>query len=481
MSWEISLLKPLAGPAAGLLARLHPIRRFRTRLARGTGCFRFPVGRIYVLVPERVQGSHSFVEANDMRAATEVEEMLLTLGYRRGKDWDFYHVRPGGTLPQDIRRQNLISICGPSANAFVRELLADQPDLLSSVQHLESRDRSTRRFRWRNRVYTSQDKADFAYLGVMPNPFNDERQLVVMFGLRTIGTYGAALLFSGKEYRDVRASLELHSTLNNQKLDALLYVGRGDTATGVSVVRPARPGDGAADDSPDYEADGENSASALFSTGEYLRRLQGVAEAISEYDRKFHYRSMVFTYTILDDFSYRMDETETFSAVDDDVLIYWKYYLGTVPCIPIDSLRFRAEMVDPAPDQEITWLPARNEPLRKDFLIFPLPPMRTDEPSRTLQFSSVWPGGAEPLKAPNGRDLFQVLIQRKAAVPVASVEINIEFEAPGTYLVQRVQEGPSEAADAADRQECRMNKPYRAVFSNVPGGTLFSFHVHRRS
>jgi hypothetical protein len=481
MAWELAFLKPLAGPAAGLLARLHPVRRIRTRVSRGKGCFRFPLGKIYILVPERLQGSHYVVEANDMRAANEVGEMFLNLGYRRGKDWDFYHVRPDKTLPQDVRRQNLISICGPSANSFVRELLADSPDLLSSAHHIESSDRTTRRFRWRNRVYASHEKADFAYLAVLPNPFNDRRQLVVMFGLRTIGTYGAALLYSGTEYKDMRSSLQLQSTNRNQKLDVLLYVGRGNTPTGVSVVRLALPGDGVPDTTPVPEDEAGESASTLFSAQEYLRRLQTVAEAIRSYDRKFVYSKMVYTYTIMNDFSYRFDEIETFSPVDNDVLIYWKHYLGTVPCVPLDSLRFRAEMVAPGSGQEITWLPARNDPLRKDFLIFPLPPMQADEPARTIHCSAVWPGGAEPLKAPNGRDLFQVRIQHKAASPVKSVEINIEFEAPGIYLVQRVQEGPSAIADAGDWQECRINKPYRVTFTDVVGGTMFSFHVHRRS
>lgn len=224
-----------------------------------------------------------------------------------------------------------------------------------------------------------------------------------------------------------------------------------------------------------------DNSTILFSADEYLRRLQTVAEAISKYQRTFHYARMVYTYTILEDFSYRIDEIETLSPADDDLLIYWKYYGGTIPAVSIDSLGFRADLVEPDAGQGITWLPAKNEPLQKEFLVFPLPPMKIGEPARTIHFSALWPGGAEPLKAPHGRDVFQVLVHRKAASPVRSVEINIKFDAPGTYLVQLVQERSHEAADATDWQECRIDIPYQAQFEEVLGGTLYSFHVHRRS
>lgn len=481
MSWELTLLKPLVGPTVRILGALHPIRRIRTRASRGKSCFRFPPGKIYILIPERIQGSTTSVEANDMRAATEVGEMLLNLGYRRGKDWDFYIMHPAATLPHDIRRKNLISLCGPSANSFIRELLSDYPDIMSSMLHNESLDRNTRWFRWRNRVYQSHEKADFAYLTILPNPFNSTCQLVAMFGLRSIGTYGAALLYSGKEYKDVRKSLELHTTFKQKKLDVLLYVGRGDTPTGVSVVRTANLGDGLTEQVTTVKDQDSASTAGMFSAGEYLSRLQRIADAIHGYKRMFHFHKMVYTYTILDDFSQKMEEIETFSPVDDNLSIYWKYYLGNVPTVPIESLRFRAEMVAPLPGHDIVWLPAKNEPLRKEFLIFPLPPMRLNEPPRTIRFSTVWPGGAEPLKSPNGRDVFRVFIESNAMAPIACVEVNIEFEAPGTYLVQRVREGPTEISDASDQQECRINKPYRTQFSSVNGGTMFVFHVHRRS
>lgn len=75
--------------------------------------------------------------------------------------------------------------------------------------------------------------------------------------------------------------------------------------------------------------------------------------------------------------------------------------------------------------------------------------------------------------------MFEILISPKAAGPVDVVEVFIRFEAPGTYLVKRILETAANAVEDTGRQEYRVNIPFHEKFTNVPGGTMYSFRIDR--
>jgi hypothetical protein len=216
----------------------------------------------------------------------------------------------------------------------------------------------------------------------------------------------------------------------------------------------------------------------MLTPSEVRERLQVIIDAVFDLQRGIRFSKVVCTYTILDDFSFRVEETETLSAADQDISIYHKYYAGSVPCPLIESLQFQASVLGEQ-THRLIWTTGKNEPLGKEFLVCPIPPLKVHEPANTLHFTSTWPGGAEPLRHPQGRDLFQVYITPNAVGSVDSVEVFIHFEAPGEYVVERVLETQVSGSDTSGRRECRLKAPYYAKFESVLGGTLYSFRIDR--
>jgi hypothetical protein len=445
---------------------LRPVRRLKMAMVRGTHGFGIPEGPIHIVLSEVAAGEGSGgVPALDSECSDVITRLFEQLGLRRDRDWFIHRISQNESLDDRIRRQNLVTICGPVANGFVKELLDREPPFLDHVRYLQENGRESRRFLWRSHSFQWRDGRDFALFAVKPNPFDESKRIVMLLGLRDVGSLGAAKVFSHDQFGPLRLQIGNRFLTTRGNMEVLLRVDHAlADRRRVADVRVAEP------------ADGESllSTSRLEPLEPATRSLQRIYTSLRTHPRPVVIRDHVYELTVTADHSIRFLEEATWVACDGDIVVRGKEYGADPPLKEIRDLQFAASVVNGA--GEVVQLPAESQPTTKRFLLFPVPPIKKDQTPPRVRYTAVWPGAALTLletgKDEHTMDLFQHL-----AEPVDTVRFVIRFETPGVRY--RVSEVSRENGTPGAVAEVSGTGSHALVAYNVRAGTRFTFLVER--
>lgn len=218
-------------PPPRTLRRMYLSRRRRER-----ECYTMPRGKIYIIPSCSTDEVSWYLSEHDMACADYVAKMLRELGYRDETEFRLYFQDPKqDSVPDAIRTENLILICGPKRNKLVETILRDFPDLLTSI-HLDLSDGAA--FIWHEQRYTANDTHDYAILAVKHNPYNAKHRVVFLFGLKSIGTKGAGSFYANPGWADARAKAAERLETRGGEIEILLRVGHTQDYRDIKSVVP---------------------------------------------------------------------------------------------------------------------------------------------------------------------------------------------------------------------------------------------------
>lgn len=330
------VLRRLIGP---VVRRTIPAARTaRARLARGR-CFRVPRGKTYVVIPETL----------DYESATIITEMLNHFWYEKDRDWAVVRVGAGSGLTDAMRRENLIILGGPDQNPATRELLRDHPELFQSVRYHGG---PSTEFRWQDHAFRPSESTDVALLCVKRNVLTSDRRrrLVLIFGIRDIGTLAAARLYADRQYASDRRDLQRATGTLGGDLEVLLHVSH--SAGEIHQVRTARRSDGAGP-----EALAPAAPPRHESLPPYSASIARIYDSLEQHRRSMVYSDLRFTLTVTRDFSLQIEEEVTAGAETQDVVVFSKAINGT-PLASGEDISFATSIIDGDEDQ--VFLPAES-------------------------------------------------------------------------------------------------------------------------
>lgn len=454
------VLRRLIGP---VVSRVTPAARTAwARFSRGR-CFRVPRGKTCVVIPE----------ALDYESATVITQMLDGFWYEKDRDWKVVRAKPGFALTDAMRRENLIILGGPEQNPVTRELLREHPDLLQSVRYHGG---APTEFRWQDHVFRTSESTDFALLTVKRNVLTSDprRRLVLIFGIRDIGTLAASRLFADKQYAPDRRALQRSAGMIAGDLEVLLHVSH--SAGDVHQIRPARRSDG---------AEPEALAPAAPERNDLLQPLRAalarIYESLEQHRRSMVFSDLRFTLTVTRDFSLQIEEEVTVSAERQDVVVFSKAIRGT-PLAPGEDISFATNVVDGDDDQ--VSVPAEVLESERRFLVFPFPALVAGGRPRRIHMSAVWPRACRTLQDVGGEDVNSVTVSDAAGPRVDFVTVTIRFDVydAAFHVIERFSRTNAlddESRPPARRRTYDIHSPYRLQMADVRPGTTLEFRIVR--
>jgi hypothetical protein len=453
------ILRRLIGPA---VRRTIPAARIaRARLARGR-CFRVSRGKTYVVIPETL----------DYESATVITEMLDHFWFQKGRDWEVVRIGAGGALTDAMRRENLVILGRPDQNPATRELMRDHPELLRSVRY---HDGTSPEFRWQDSAFRPRDDTDFALVCMKRNVLTSDRRrrLVLIFGLRDLGTLAAARLYADRQYTPDRRTLQRETGTLQGELEALLHVSHSPEGGRIHGVRPARRGDGAATDGL---GPGQNHL-----LPPYRGALARIYDSLEQHRRSMVYSDLRFTLTVTRDFSLQIEEEVTAGAETQDVVVFSKAIQGT-PLASGEDISFATSVVDGDEDQ--VYLPAEVLESERRFLVFPLPALIAGGSPRRIRMSAVWPRACRTLEEAGRDDVNAVAVPETAGPRVDRVTVTIRFDVPDAafHVIERFP--LTNAVHGEPRLPVRsrtygIHTPYQLQLADVRPGTTLEFRIVR--
>lgn len=195
--------------------------RFRFNRLRGRRCYVLPGAKTHVVPCVTGSTETPYVSRYALDCVTAVTQMFRVAGWDEGHDFDVLFQEEDQDKPVDIRQENLVLICGPEKNRLVASILRDFPDLLRVVSY-ESFPKPC--FVYRGQRFESCDTHDWALIAVKRNPYNPQRKLVLLFGLRGIGTKGAGLFYASSGAESDRLEVADSAETREGEIEVLLRV-----------------------------------------------------------------------------------------------------------------------------------------------------------------------------------------------------------------------------------------------------------------
>lgn len=443
-------------------------RRLRRTWQRAGSSFRLPRGRTLIVIPVRPLNPS---QAEDETAAEMVGDLLTEFGLEKGKGWFVRRLASDDELTDDERKQNLIIVCG--SNPVWRTLNREHGGFLSRVEYVDSESVAGRRFLWHKHLYGSQDGADHALLAIKSNPYNTKKLCVAMIGLRAIGSLGAARAYCLDVHRDLRKQmdktriggrdldLEVLLRIKHKNHKAIMSVDMAREGDGVSVLDPA-------------------SIRVMTHTNTALKT---ISASWRNHPRPIQVTEYEYTLTIQSDFAVVWDVRYTVSAGAADVVFLGTFFGShSAPLDRIEEIAFQVDELERNGSGEwvtksggVEYLPALDIPSRKEFLIFPLPPIATGAPPRRYRERAVWPRAAVKLATLQADDLNELGAPLFATGTIDTATFRINFECDGTYEVVwrgAVTHGPPVT-------ECSRASPFVYSEQNMSPGRRLELAVRR--
>ncbi len=455
-------LRILLKPVVKSVPSLPVVRGMSAAVYRGRHCFRIPRGKILIVVPEvlRPGQTQTSVAPNDETAADEVSKMLEKLGYRRDSDWEIR--RSSEVLSDSDRKQNLILVC--ASNLTFLEILRTHPEVLKSVQYTHSTRREERYFAWQNRRYQWTDTVDYALIAVRRNPFNAHKRLVLLAGLRDIGTLGAARVFANQDYADLRRDVQRDHASHSRDIELLVRVSHPPTRDRINNITVARTEDGESLIGPPRLGPIHND----------VRMLNRLYMSLDQHPRLVVLQDFVYEITYTADFGVRIRREYTMGYGDSDVVVYGSGMSTDVPLIRIEDLHFEAKVLSGG--GEVVVLAATNEEARKEFLLFPVPPIRQMDTPRRFQDSLTWPQAGRKMRALGGVDRHTCRVSKLVSGLVDRVTIRIASELPSASFEITA---AFPAAPGVFPKTMTYGTPFEHVMTGVEPGTMLVFSCER--
>jgi hypothetical protein len=206
-------------------------------------------GRVIFVLPKRTQSSEASsshrdpVAYEDMLACNLIERALIIAGWREEQLEIFSHAR--FAADRALKCENLVLICSPKSNDFTAEAL----ELLNKENRLDCTfDNTARPGEWKmtfagepiespsyreaKNIETSggiSDEGpltDYAILGKFTSPWRADRKVVVVAGIRALGTWAASRLLRHMSVQILEKShgkdfaLVLRSTYEHWKVES---------------------------------------------------------------------------------------------------------------------------------------------------------------------------------------------------------------------------------------------------------------------
>jgi hypothetical protein len=197
-------------------------RIYFSRKRRERKCYTMPRGKIYIVPSSSSDEVNWYLSEHDMACVEAVVTMLRGLGYREGNDFHIFFQHPHqDTVPESIRTENLVLVCGPSRNKLVESIFCHFPNLLSSVRLALSLEPA---FTWQGNRYVSENTRDYAIMAIKRNPYNSKRKLVLLFGLKGIGTKGVGSFYASPGWAQARAEIADQLETRLGEIEVLLSV-----------------------------------------------------------------------------------------------------------------------------------------------------------------------------------------------------------------------------------------------------------------
>jgi len=196
--------------------------QYRSRRLRERKCYSLPAGKIFLIPSSSSTEESVYVSQNAMAGVHAVTQMLRHCGRHDDADFEIVFQYPDlDGVPENIRTENLILVCGPVRNKLVDSILEEFPELLTSIRFEAAPEPS---FIFKGIRYNYQKGRDWALVAVKRNPYNPRRRVVLLFGLRSIGTKGAGAFYSQPGWAEARAKAAERLETHHGELEVLLRV-----------------------------------------------------------------------------------------------------------------------------------------------------------------------------------------------------------------------------------------------------------------
>ncbi|HET6763558.1 MAG TPA: hypothetical protein VFH27_07790, partial [Longimicrobiaceae bacterium] len=454
------------GRIAGMAYRnrdflLNP-RGYRERRARGKLCFALPADPVRIFLSE----SGEAISTHDRECVERLRDLFRRTGLNEKRDYSVSTVNANTHVPPNLQSQNVVSVCGPSANAVTREWLDTLKHQIIHIRYVDSTEQRKRSFVWRNHVFRTTPHSDFAVILVKRNPFGSaDHRVVIIFGLTGVGTLGA-----GQFYADADAALQtLRRTAQDTfstptgELELLLRVDHDGSGTRPGRVQLASATDGTALEETEEQVQEVYTPEVVRVVH---RQLEELYLTLATNPRPFAQADYSYELTIRHDYGIRVAQEAMFSAPVSELMVRGTSIEGDADVGSILDLDFRTSFVDG--DGEIITVPIENGARRKAFLWFPVPPLRPREEPRRIRMEYGWPGGAPNLRTPGNREDVIFSLSPHLVGPVDPVRIRIRFEVPDVRF--RIREHFEKSPEHDARRDYGISVPYDVVRRNVPPG-----------
>jgi hypothetical protein len=181
-------------------------------------------GKIYLIPSSSSDSDRRYLSENDIDALNQISKMLISIRLDEGTDFNtYYQDHAKDNVPEAIRTENLILICGPKRNKIVETLLNSHKIL----KHIKFNLEPEVCFEYNGNKYIATETTDYAVFVVRKNPFNRNRKIVLMFGLRSSGTKGAGYFYAKENWAELRSKASSYESVEGE-IELLLKVNYSD-------------------------------------------------------------------------------------------------------------------------------------------------------------------------------------------------------------------------------------------------------------
>jgi hypothetical protein len=302
-------------------------------------------------------------------------------------------------------------------------------------------------------------------VAVKPNPYNPQTKIIFLFGLRAIGTLGAAQFYASPEHKLDREQVEKAFSTKGGEFERLLKISHPPTRDKISNVELAKLDDGESPNAPRLKP--------VHPEADALARIY---DSLKAYPVGVVQSNFVYRQVFKADYSIEMRHAITFERGENDIAVLGRGYTCDVDLPDASLLEFEAKVADGI--GEIVAVQASNRPRQKDFLLFPIPPIREGDSPRRFETKARWPRGGHLVVDVGTIDEIEIEIPSHARSPLDKLTAEVSFELDGEFRVwlkDNVQDAPDPAATYG------RGRPFSFQFLNVASGTSVVIYVTRVS
>lgn len=462
----LGALRWTARAAVREIARYPPslpiIRDTRIRASRGGGPFHFSSNVTVVGPAQLTDGGRR--RPIDHECVEEIQKLLESYGLYKDQHYHVRYVHTDEALADEDLERDLIVVGGPYYNGLTKELL-EEHDILEDVEYHPGATADSRRFAWRNTLFRGGEGVDYGLLAVAPNPFHDERRVVLCFGLRELGTLAAGTAFAAPKYDTWRSEVESRHYRECGRMEIVVRAlpRRG----GLGRASLAKPAHG-------IPLDGSGGREWFTADAHALSRLY---DSLDQHPVPVELRDCVFGMTVRSNYAVELTDEGTWAGAGGDWFVRGKLFgCTTAPLGRIDDLRVRAEPIENLDD--VVTLPAESTPSRKRFLVFPIPPYRVGGPRPRIRITGEWPNAAEALNQVGVDDEYTFGIPDNVDGVVDSVTITIRFQTPAEHEYRVRSNTPDEDPGHRVRRVCG-TETLEYSYTDVAAGSVFRYRIRR--